>query len=503
MKEVLRSSLRNILQSNGWAKVEAIVSGGDIDEPPLKKHRTITDDRSRSLEDRIRPILSCCKKDKQQLSIIDDVETDNIQSLQKTTDLKTNNTTSIKLLNGQRLSQHEQKQDSSIVKQLNSIQNIWWGSVETLIAEVLRSSLSNMIESNGSTKADEAVSDSVETTISLVNFTGNDIEEPPLKKLRTIADDRSRSLEDRIRPILSCCICLDLSTLSLFQCPNGHLMCSACLHHLIADCMLKDQENACPNCRCKISKMNCTRNLAVEKIISELPTTCAYCTHTCPRGEIKYHESETCPERPTVCEYSLLGCDWVGPSHCLTSHVTTCEYPKKTGQQLLDTIRIRKQEYDAEKTYLETALDLLLTHEIDANDISLTPMHTDDFSAKLYFETSPFKALECEWKLRVCINDHTSHPHTTSTRWLSYQLVLASNISETIKLKFFISKGPYSNLPALKFQPIISHFEFNENNTETEYVNLPISSQECNQILSSSSMKFRFWIIREMSTASL
>ncbi|CAM2719407.1 unnamed protein product [Rotaria socialis] len=83
------------------------------------------------------------------------------------------------------------------------------------MAEVLRLSLSNMLESNGSTKVKETLP-------------GSDIEEPPLKKRRAITDNQSGSLEDRITPILSCCICSNLVTLSSTRCPNGHLMCPSC-----------------------------------------------------------------------------------------------------------------------------------------------------------------------------------------------------------------------------------------------------------------------------------
>jgi hypothetical protein len=45
----------------------------------------------------------------------------------------------------------------------------------------------------------------------------DDIEEPPSKKCKIFLNDKSRLLEDRIGSILSCCICLDLSTLAMFQ----------------------------------------------------------------------------------------------------------------------------------------------------------------------------------------------------------------------------------------------------------------------------------------------
>lgn len=83
----------------------------------------------------------------------------------------------------------------------------------------------------------------------------------------------------------------------MFQCSNGHLMCVSCQAHLLADARLKDETATCPNCRCEISKSLCTRNLAVEKAISELPAMCRYCSKQLPRSGLEYHESETCQER--------------------------------------------------------------------------------------------------------------------------------------------------------------------------------------------------------------
>ena len=129
-------------------------------------------------------------------------------------------------------------------------------------------------------------------------------------------------------------------------------------------------------------------------------------------------------------------------------------------------------------------------------DLILKPLRTDDFVAKLYFETSRFTALQYQWQVRARINDNIPHPHTTVNRSLSYQLVLKSKISQTIDLKFFILKGPHGDPATSQIQPIIYHFEFNQNNTETEYLKLPISSQECNRMLSSSSISFRLLMVQ-------
>ena len=43
------------------------------------------------------------------------------------------------------------------------------------------------------------------------------IDEPPSKKCKIQLVEKPRLLEDRLGSILSCCICLDLSTLAMFQ----------------------------------------------------------------------------------------------------------------------------------------------------------------------------------------------------------------------------------------------------------------------------------------------
>ncbi len=68
--------------------------------------------------------------------------------------------------------------------------------------------------------------------------------------------------------------------------------------------------------------------------------------------------------RPTICDYSLLGCNWDGSFQNLPSHLNLCEYPTKTGSQLIDTIRAQKKSSDEEKRCLETVVDLLSLNQI-------------------------------------------------------------------------------------------------------------------------------------------
>lgn len=78
---------------------------------------------------------------------------------------------------------------------------------------------------------------------------------------------------------------------------------------------LRDQAATCPNCRVEISKSSATRNLAVEKAVSELPNECQYCSKEFPSKSLDRHEMVECEERPTSCKYACIGCPWNGPMH--------------------------------------------------------------------------------------------------------------------------------------------------------------------------------------------
>ena len=74
-------------------------------------------------------------------------------------------------------------------------------------------------------------------------------------------------------------------------------MCIGCFNHLLADARLKNEQAQCPSCRTEISAKSSSRNLAVEKAVSELPTHCRFCEDEFPRHQIPFHEKSSCDER--------------------------------------------------------------------------------------------------------------------------------------------------------------------------------------------------------------
>nr|XP_022340793.1 cysteine and histidine-rich protein 1-like [Crassostrea virginica] len=316
--------------------------------------------------------------------------------------------------------------------------------------------------------------------------------EPERKKMKTELNQKEKDnkLEDRLCGILCCAVCLDLPR-TCFQCTNGHLMCAGCYNHLLADARLKDETATCPNCRCEINKNLCTRNLAVEKAVSELPSLCQYCSCQLPRNQVDHHQRELCLERHTCCKYSRIGCPWQGPFHELAGHEQSCIHPNKSGDDIMDALSLVDKQKEEELKVYSNLYNLLSHEKVTFNDLQLKPYRTDDFITKLYYETSRFSAFNHQWVIKARINN--DKPTQSVARSMSYQLVLKGKITNPIQLKFIALKGPYGDM---KVNPAIYMFEFSPENVETEYFDLPIvSSLECNKLLASKTINVRLIMV--------
>ena len=95
------------------------------------------------------------------------------------------------------------------------------------------------------------------------------ISEPPTPSKRsrtesgTAADDEATRLQDlrttQLLELLECPVCFEATRTSpVFNCRNGHLICSAC----------KPKVKSCPVCR--TADLDC-RNVFIEKFVSSLP----------------------------------------------------------------------------------------------------------------------------------------------------------------------------------------------------------------------------------------
>ncbi|XP_066910677.1 zinc finger TRAF-type-containing protein 1-B-like [Clytia hemisphaerica] len=311
---------------------------------------------------------------------------------------------------------------------------------------------------------------------------------PPAKRVKMESeaekvDEKRERLESRLISVLSCVICFDLPSGSIYQCLHGHLMCIGCFNHLLADARLKNEQAQCPSCRADISSKNSSRNLAVEKAVSELPTYCRYCEDEFPRNQIPFHEKSKCDQRPACCEYKGLGCTWVGVHHQVESHVKDCLFPQKCGADLLENVNIIAAESNEELRRYQDLFQMLSYEKITNCDIQLCPSRSDDYIPKLYYETNKFTAFDQLWTIKAKVVGNEK----IAARSLSYQLILKGKGNHEIK--YFLTKGPFGDA---KISPETQRFEFRDDNKESDYHHIALTEEtDCNRLLAARTINFR------------
>ncbi|XP_011497154.1 PREDICTED: cysteine and histidine-rich protein 1 homolog isoform X1 [Ceratosolen solmsi marchali] len=298
-----------------------------------------------------------------------------------------------------------------------------------------------------------------------------------------------QKLEHRLGGILCCVVCFDLPRAAVYQCTNGHLMCAGCFTHVLADARLRDELATCPNCRIEISKTSASRNLAVEKAVSELPAECQYCAKEFPRNSLERHEETMCEERISSCKYNRIGCPWRGPNHERPEHEAHCVHPHRTGADVMEALRDIDAKNLEERKFFDNVFDLLSYEKITFNDLQMKPYRTDEFVHKLFYETSRFTAFNNQWVVTARINNSQRDPTQSSERDMTYQLILKTKTTCPLSLHYLILKGPFSDM---KVQSRIHRFDFTEQDNESPYLPLPLpDTAECNRLLAAKAISFR------------
>lgn len=325
--------------------------------------------------------------------------------------------------------------------------------------------------------------------------TNPELQQPDSKKQKLDSGVVEYNLEERLNGILCCAVCLDLPSLTFYQCINGHLMCASCLSHLLADGRIKGESATCPQCRCEISKTQCVRNLAVEKAISEMPTVCPHCRKQVPRSSIADHRKELCQERPVHCKYNSIGCQWIGPFKMQHVHESACAFPKKSGIELLDPVHSICEQKEKDIKVYRQILDLLSVERVTFVDLQLLPNRTDDFIPKLFYETNRFTAHGFQWTVKARVNDNQDNPIHSMIRTLSYQLVLKTRPQNPVQMSFVALRGPFGDT---HIDPVIYEFEFTGDAMESQFQELPLpDSIDCNRMLAAKHINLRMALINK------
>ncbi|CAJ2652960.1 unnamed protein product [Trifolium pratense] len=132
----------------------------------------------------------------------------------------------------------------------------------------------------------------------------------PVDSPRDITKRSSEPLIISNSTLLDCCMCFQPLSIPVFQCDNGHIVCSTCCPKL---------RNKCPKCSLPISSKRCK---AVENPLLSIAMSCPNTKYGCTE-KISYlgnrkHEEE-CIHEPCYCP--LSGCDFVASSKVLSNHL--------------------------------------------------------------------------------------------------------------------------------------------------------------------------------------
>jgi hypothetical protein len=112
-----------------------------------------------------------------------------------------------------------------------------------------------------------------------------------------------------------------------------------------------------------------------------------FCSQEFPRSSLDHHERNECEERTTECKYSIIGCQWNGPTHEAKEHEASCAHPKsnslsstslsinfnhehlilESGADVMSALEDREAKYNEEKKLFSCLVDLLSYEKITFN----------------------------------------------------------------------------------------------------------------------------------------
>ncbi|XP_058744787.1 E3 ubiquitin-protein ligase SINA-like 10 isoform X2 [Vicia villosa] len=148
---------------------------------------------------------------------------------------------------------------------------------------------------------------------SISSISSNRVMEPCNKDSEESVDSTKHVNNSRS---FDCCVCLQLLTIPVFQCKNGHIVCSTCCDQL---------GNKCDKCSKQISLTRCKE---YEYLLQSIKLPCPNEKYGC-RETIRYRYSgmrkhgEECIYVPCYCP--LSGCDLVASLEVLSNHFN-CEH---------------------------------------------------------------------------------------------------------------------------------------------------------------------------------
>lgn len=112
----------------------------------------------------------------------------------------------------------------------------------------------------------------------------------------------------------------------------------------------------------------------------------------------------------------------------------------------MSALQARDVDFEEEKKFYATLIDLLSYEKIIFNDLQMKPYRTDEYVQKLFYETARFTAFNHQWVVKARINNSQRDPHQSCEREITYQLILKTKTSCPLNIHYFALKGPFSDM---------------------------------------------------------
>eukprot|EP00124_Ichthyophonus_hoferi_P002681 Ihof_evm6s193 gene=Ihof_evmTU6s193 len=312
--------------------------------------------------------------------------------------------------------------------------------------------------------------------------------------------DTSLDPNGPVGSMLNCSICLSQPEAEVYQCSNGHLLCTDCHKRVGAE-----DSCACPTCRVRMSRNNPTRNYVAEKARDQLPASCENkgCNDALTVATIVLHQTTQCPFRPSKCQYYRIGCDWSGVYSDLTKHESACKFSSMSGEDILPLVVWREAQEEAERqkekeiqAIDKNVVDILSSRcrNIEVRDVrlSLDEIVNDTSS-------TPFKCLGETWIATLRQRKAEGKGEKNIGMRKDGQTV------ERVGLRLSRQRGRRGNYPRLRLNvtvlkgpshpidlpPSVHSLVFEKGDRRSAYIPLPVEGSQANQLSSCHNIHLR------------
>lgn len=196
-----------------------------------------------------------------------------------------------------------------------------------------------------------------------------------------------------IKNIVACSACF-LSLIPMKECTNGHLICQSC--YLI---LRQFERPQCPVCRIGLHSEP-KKGLVAEKIMSELPESCMHCGIILSKKDLNNHQLSDCPKRRVTCNYSHLGCTWIGNAEESFSHHLQCKVSKDTSiSEIADYVARKEQSWNEIFQSFFSVLRRLESTDPQYRTVALSFIKST--SDTFTFRSDQFHCNQSRWSLEV------------------------------------------------------------------------------------------------------